>query len=350
MKETTKIKKYFAAANGYGGFRSYFPEIFKADDYNRIFVLKGGPGTGKSSFMRRLGADFLTLGCDIEEIYCSSDPASLDGIIIKNGTKCIAAIDGTAPHETDATVPGACDEIINLGEAWRTDWLTSERERILNINREKKNAYKSAYSSLSIAGKSKEVIRDFKSLSYDDKNAKNAIKSLAEIFNKAEKGDCTTRLTNAFCKNGAVTLDTFKSISENIFYISGDDYPCKRFLNEVRTELLNLQKEFICSPSALEENYVQSIFIPSIETCFVIGEGENRIDTSLFFSEDSLSRERIKCAENCHAIAINDAIRWFGIASELHFTLEEIYSRAMNFDIIDTLYERKLAQIKSILL
>ena len=49
---------YFAAANGYTGFRSYFGEMFTSDRYDRIFVLKGGPGTGKSRLIRNVGTIF----------------------------------------------------------------------------------------------------------------------------------------------------------------------------------------------------------------------------------------------------------------------------------------------------
>ena len=33
---------FFAAANGYSGFRSYFDKIFNPKDYDAIYILKGG--------------------------------------------------------------------------------------------------------------------------------------------------------------------------------------------------------------------------------------------------------------------------------------------------------------------
>jgi len=48
------VNSYFAAANGYDGFVSYFEKVFDAKDYTRLFILKGGPGTGKSSIMTHL--------------------------------------------------------------------------------------------------------------------------------------------------------------------------------------------------------------------------------------------------------------------------------------------------------
>ena len=51
-------RRYFAAANGFTGFRNYFPAVFDSAEYRRIFVLKGGPGTGKSSLMKKVCAKF----------------------------------------------------------------------------------------------------------------------------------------------------------------------------------------------------------------------------------------------------------------------------------------------------
>ena len=44
-------KKYFAAANTVDGFVSYYDEIFVK--CSRVYIIKGGSGTGKSYFTTR---------------------------------------------------------------------------------------------------------------------------------------------------------------------------------------------------------------------------------------------------------------------------------------------------------
>ena len=83
---------------------------------NRIFILKGGPGTGKSSLMKDAGTVWSEKGYDIEFLHCSSDPDSVDGVIITSLQ--VAIVDGTAPHVIEPKLPGAVEEYINLGEAW----------------------------------------------------------------------------------------------------------------------------------------------------------------------------------------------------------------------------------------
>ena len=148
-----KPRKYFAAANGYNGFRSYFGSLFESRKYDAIYVLKGGPGTGKSSLMRKVADVLEQEGATVERIYCSSDPSSLDGIISElSGIRC-AIIDGTAPHERDAIVAGAIDRIINLGDNWDEKWLRADREKILTLTEQKAAAYRTAYFYLSVSGK-----------------------------------------------------------------------------------------------------------------------------------------------------------------------------------------------------
>ena len=47
-------RTYFLGANSKNGFYSLYDELF-AGEY-RLHIIKGGPGTGKSSFMRKIGA------------------------------------------------------------------------------------------------------------------------------------------------------------------------------------------------------------------------------------------------------------------------------------------------------
>ncbi len=79
-------------------------------DATRIFVIKGGPGVGKSTFMKWIENEMVNQGFDVEEHHCSSDPDSLDGLVIPSIG--VALLDGTAPHIVDPKNPGVCDETI----------------------------------------------------------------------------------------------------------------------------------------------------------------------------------------------------------------------------------------------
>ena len=70
---------YFLGANTASGFLSLYDGFCRGEgDYLRI--VKGGPGTGKSGFMRAIGREAAKRGLDVEYVRCSGDPASLDGV------------------------------------------------------------------------------------------------------------------------------------------------------------------------------------------------------------------------------------------------------------------------------
>ncbi len=125
-------RHYFPGNNTPGGFFSYYHYILDQKEARQIWCLKGGPGTGKSSFMRKIGDAMLEEGYNVDFLHCSSDSNSLDGILMRD--LGVAMVDGTAPHVIDPKNPGAVDTIINLGDFWDEKGIRDSRKQILEIN------------------------------------------------------------------------------------------------------------------------------------------------------------------------------------------------------------------------
>ena len=100
---------YFLGANTASGFFSLYGGFGRGPgEYLRI--VKGGPGTGKSGFMRAIGRECVRCGLDVEYVRCSGDPGSLDGVYIP--ALRLAYVDGTAPHAAEPGVFGADSDYI----------------------------------------------------------------------------------------------------------------------------------------------------------------------------------------------------------------------------------------------
>lgn len=95
----SKPLHFFLGANTPQGFVSRFDQLADPSDGWREFIIKGGPGTGKSTLMKRVAKAFEPESSQIEWIHCSSDVESLDGVIIHDQKISIA--DGTPPQEND---------------------------------------------------------------------------------------------------------------------------------------------------------------------------------------------------------------------------------------------------------
>jgi Cdc6-like AAA superfamily ATPase len=138
-----KIKNYFAGGNTARGFHSLFDSNLQGLD--RLFILKGGPGTGKSSLMKKLGNECVEKGYDIELLHCSSDNNSIDGLIIP--ALKVGIVDGTAPHVIEPKAPGAVEEYINLGEAWDRAKLSQHKLEIQRLTKQISESFQTAYAT-----------------------------------------------------------------------------------------------------------------------------------------------------------------------------------------------------------
>ncbi|OQB14510.1 MAG: hypothetical protein BWY15_01019 [Firmicutes bacterium ADurb.Bin193] len=138
---TAKTTNYFACGNTAQGFIDFFASNLQGLD--KVFILKGGPGMGKSTIIRSINALCGDKGLCTELIHCSSDPNSLDGIIVPKLK--LAVVDGTAPHVIEPTAPGAVDEYVNLGIAWDSVKLKARKDEILLINKKIGECFKDAY-------------------------------------------------------------------------------------------------------------------------------------------------------------------------------------------------------------
>ena len=70
------VRRYFLGANTAKGFFSVYEDFCKPDSGNFLYVIKGGPGCGKSSFMKKIGKAAEDAGLDVEYVLCSADPDS----------------------------------------------------------------------------------------------------------------------------------------------------------------------------------------------------------------------------------------------------------------------------------
>lgn len=108
--------QYFLGANSPAGFYSLYSELLSPETANAIYILKGGPGCGKSTLMRRVAQQAAQAGETVEYILCSADPDSLDGVVLPR--LGAALVDGTAPHVVEPKYPGAVEQYVNLGNCY----------------------------------------------------------------------------------------------------------------------------------------------------------------------------------------------------------------------------------------
>ena len=120
---------------------SLYDQLREGERMRDLIVLKGGPGVGKSTFMRCIANQAEEKGLQIEYIRCSGDPDSLDAVWLPQlGT---AVVDGTAPRGR-AGYPAAVGRYVNLGQFYNVDRLKERRREIVACT----NGYQAEYRKL----------------------------------------------------------------------------------------------------------------------------------------------------------------------------------------------------------
>ena len=143
------VRHYFLGANTGGGFVSVYDEFCPPECGVFLWVLKGGPGCGKSSFMKKIGKAAEDAGLDVEYVLCSADPDSLDGVLIPAWH--VGYADGTSPHVLEVALPAASGAYVDLGQFYDVAALRPKREVLADLTEKYRAQYAIAYKALAEA-------------------------------------------------------------------------------------------------------------------------------------------------------------------------------------------------------
>lgn len=364
-----KVKRVFPGGNTSRGFYSYYDYILRQEDANRIFIIKGGPGVGKSTFMKKIAAEVIKKGYDIELMHCSSDPGSLDAIVIPKAS--VALVDGTAPHIVDPKTPGAVDEIINLADYWNEEGIKSNRLKILNTNKEIRNLFTRAYSYIRAAF---EIYKDseliyFHAMDHQKVNmiAENIIanlfrnhsegesdRNLAEYkahairFNEGiadEQGKWRKLFASAITPQGLVNYLHTVLVTEKVYKIKGlQGTGIERLLDKIATAAVENGYDVECYYCALEPEKLEHVVIPGKNVSFTTVNTYHNSDVEAYEEIDLNEYIDLSLLDtNEHDIEFNEAqfdhlmgraIETLKKAKSGHDDLEQYYIPYMDFDSV----------------
>ncbi|HEY8415159.1 MAG TPA: AAA family ATPase [Thermaerobacter sp.] len=153
-----RVRRLFAGGNTGYGFRSHF-EAIAWPAPRRVFVLKGGPGTGKSAVIGMVAEALIRDGVHIELFHCPSDPASLDGV---NAPELgLAVLDGTPPHAVEPPLPGLVGRLLSLEATADRELLAARQEAIDELGRLVRQRFTLAHRYLGLALSALRLYEDF---------------------------------------------------------------------------------------------------------------------------------------------------------------------------------------------
>ncbi|MGN7385066.1 PRK06851 family protein [Paenibacillus sp. SAFN-117] len=141
-----QAKSYFIVGNTAKGPHSLFDSAYS--NVKSLYVLTGGPGTGKSAIIRNLANTMQERGWDVELYHSSLDSEDLDGMIVA-GLQA-GLIDGTACPEALQSGVGNTLEVFDLDEAVDRNLLQADESRMSELQQEIEHWYNKAIDTYNL--------------------------------------------------------------------------------------------------------------------------------------------------------------------------------------------------------
>lgn len=347
---------YFLGGSSPTGFCTRFGDmIFDTQYYS--YIIKGGPGTGKSSLMKRIAEAFPDE--EKEFYYCSSDPDSLDAVIFKRRKVILA--DGTAPHCFDPEYPGAVQQILNLGIYWDDSALKKFKDEIISATFEYRQYHArcrrfiTALSSVALdtfqIGKlalNKQKLEDFIS---------RFTKKILPKKHSDKEGKYEFRQLSAITPNGYLTnipqyYDVY--LLNDSFY-SGSETFIRRFAEIA----VNCGYDVSISACTLwNSEFFEHLLIPELKLAFLSSNPLNALDIvpkqsinfKRFYDKSAVCERKTRLKFNKGAVKNlrDEAVQCLENAKSEHDKLEHFYISAMDFDSVNRICYSLISEIKSL--
>ncbi|MCM1544046.1 MAG: hypothetical protein NC110_02000 [Ruminococcus sp.] len=341
----------FLGANTPTGFSSLFDELYNPYKSNgTAYIIKGGPGTGKSSLMKKVASAAEEKGYDTERVICSSDPNSLDGLIVPELGICMA--DGTSPHVVEPQFPGAVENIINMGAFWNEKELHEKRDEIRALTIENSMYHRRSARFLSAAGS---ISDDTQKMLASSVNM-DKINSFAVRFSSRETpkkksgvpGKRLRRYISGITPNGVVYLDeTVNTLASRVIGIEDEYSVASGTLTEMIGEcaIRNGYDVIFCRCPMKPRDCCEHIIIPEVGLAVMTVKAEHKsklladrlIHAKRFIEPKAISSHKNRLAFNKKVCAelISQSVTFLKKAKQVHDELEKCYIESMDFDGIN---------------
>lgn len=359
-----RIRNFYAGGNTAKGFHSLYDSALKGLD--RLFILKGGPGTGKSTLMKSVGEKMLNKGFNIEYLHCSSDNSSIDGVIIRS--LGVGIVDGTAPHVIEPKVPGAIEEYVNLGVAWNSKQLAKNKEIISEIATSISGKFQTAYDTFSEALKIHDEWEEIYISNMDFNEANNLTTELINIFYGNMRLNKKSNVRHSFF--GAATpkgpVDFIQNLTEDInkrFFIKGRPGSGKStMLKKIAAIAAERGFDAEIYHCGFDPNSLDMVLLPELSIAifdstapheyFPERESDEIVDVyarCITPGTDEKFASELGDIKGRYNAKMKEATSYLAEAKALHDELEAYYIEAMDFSKVEEIKQSILAEIEGMI-
>lgn len=336
--------QYFLGANTPTGFYSLYHELSDPGRIKRLYILKGGPGCGKSSFMKRIARHAEASGLAVQSILCSGDPDSWDAVILPQSG--IAVVDGTAPHVVEANCPGAVETYFDLSRFYDYHALQEVKEQLLEVTAGYQDCYRQAYRCLGAAGElQRNLLEDADSRELRLRLEKRAKGIVTREIKKTGHGTGVVeeRFLSALTHRGTLCLwDTVSAQADRVYELVDNYGTGHHLLLPILNAARSAGYHVIVCRDPMTPDRLAHLILPELSLAFVTSAGELtwphrayrrlRLDAMAEQTLQQISRPKLRFTRKVAEALIADGISNLSRAKALHDHLEGLYNPHVDFD------------------
>lgn len=348
--EQKSTARFFLGANSKNGFFSLYDGFTDPAAGDFLWVIKGSPGSGKSSFMKRICAAAEARGEPVECILCSGDPDSLDAVYLP--ARRVAYVDGTAPHVIEPRFPGASARYLDFSRFLDVDALRPKNPEIMSLNRRYKALYGAAYAQLSAAAAllprncpnlCSDAVMDALTRRMDGVAAR-------EMRPQKKQGRLQHRFLSArSCKGHIMLTETLSVFCDRLYLLDNALGLGNAALN--RLAALSTARGFdaVVCHDPLEPEKPEALLLPEARVGFLAADAPNalpeipcrrmRLDSLVQRTLSSEDRAALRTRKKESRVLLSAATETLAQAKALHDELEAVYHPHMDFSALDDLAE-----------
>ena len=352
------IRHLFAGGLTSAGFVDFFDYIMPLENAKKRYFLKGSSGSGKSTFIKKIAAEFEAAMVDIDFFHCANDASSLDSMAAKDFGFCI--FDATMPHAHDPELPAGIDEIIDFAQFLDRQKVFKHIGTIKRLLHSKRFLSKKAYKFLLAAGN----IYSAERTAYEAALIAPRIQKLTrDCFSIFERADYSSSMgTNRKLFLSAITPDGVVNFADNA--LSGYKVYCfctkmGAGIDVILAGLKNyanacgMDTESFYSP--LEPTMAEYLLLPKEGLAFAsaggrygyTGKADKLIDLGYCFDSKKLKNAVSDMLRNSEIIdsLLDAATASMKESRAVHNKIEEIYINAMDFAKVNALTNRIIGML-----
>lgn len=346
----------FLGANSGEGFYSLYHQLVNGR-FDDLLIIKGGPGCGKSSFMRTVAKALSAAGMNPIYVNCSGDPDSLDGVLIPELRTGL--VDGTSPHVLEPTYAVASERYLDLTRFYDVEAVKALRGDVVEHTKAYRAAYAEAYHILRAADA---LASERRALVCERMDYDALTRRLDALARRELRRPGTRRGRVDYAFLGGIThkgelsrFDSVDALCPRVYVLADSFGLAGAALERLCGMAADAGADVLACPNPDRPRELQHVLLPSVGAAFVTSTAavpypgkpcrRLRVDSMALRELTGVERARLRLSGRIEKTLREEAVEALRRAKAGHDALEKAYNPCVDFDGVYALAEAEARRL-----